>query len=116
MDGGDEGNMIELKKQWVETDARLQKFDYRHYTARLHAEGDRSSRLLSWLLKGEQQHSTINAIRLDEGSILNTQLEINKAFRQYYATLYKSGPPALGANERILPDIPINQVDGDTVV
>ncbi|KAJ1204909.1 hypothetical protein NDU88_000344 [Pleurodeles waltl] len=90
--GGDMKEVTELKTQWTETDARLRKFYYRHYTARMHAEGDRSSILLSWLVKGEQQHSTINAIRLDTGGIVNTQREINEAFRQYYATLYKADP------------------------
>ncbi|KAJ1197826.1 hypothetical protein NDU88_001672 [Pleurodeles waltl] len=65
-----------LRKQWTETDARLRKFDYRHYAARMDAEENRSSRLLSWLVKGEQQHTTINAIRLETGNIVNTQLQI----------------------------------------
>ncbi|KAJ1184029.1 hypothetical protein NDU88_000839 [Pleurodeles waltl] len=114
--GGDMKEVTEFKAQWTETDARLRKFDYQHYAPRMHAEGDRSSRLLSWLVKGEQQHSTINAISLDEGSVVNTQQEINEAFRQYYATLYKAGPPARGTDEGIPPDIPTNSLDGSTII
>ncbi|KAJ1209209.1 hypothetical protein NDU88_004587 [Pleurodeles waltl] len=59
---------INLKKQWIETETCLRKFDYRHYAARLHAEGDRSSRMLAWLVKGVQWNTPINAIRLDTGT------------------------------------------------
>ncbi|KAJ1127846.1 hypothetical protein NDU88_006239 [Pleurodeles waltl] len=89
----DQTEVVKLKKQWNEADERLRKFDYRRYTARLKAKGDCSSRLLAWLVKGEQQHTPINAIHLESETIVNTKLEINEAFRQYYDTLYKAGPP-----------------------
>ncbi|KAJ1160983.1 hypothetical protein NDU88_001472 [Pleurodeles waltl] len=88
-------NMITLEKQWGDTETRLRNFDYRYHTARLHTEGARSSRMLAWLAKGTQQHTPINAIRLDTGVIVNTQSEINNAFRQYYARLYQAEPPSL---------------------
>ncbi|KAJ1209055.1 hypothetical protein NDU88_004434 [Pleurodeles waltl] len=87
-DGENQGRLIGLKKKWAEVDSRLWQFDYQQHIARLHSEGDRSSRLLAWFVKGEQQHTPISAIRLDSGTIVNTQLEINEAFRQYYSTLY----------------------------
>ncbi|KAJ1200418.1 hypothetical protein NDU88_004242 [Pleurodeles waltl] len=68
---------IQLKKQWGDIETCLRKFDYRHYTARLHTEGDRYSHMLAWLAKGIQRHTPINAIRLDTGVIVNTQSEIN---------------------------------------
>ncbi|KAJ1151358.1 hypothetical protein NDU88_004140 [Pleurodeles waltl] len=63
---GNAGNdMSILQKQWNEVESRLRKFDYRHYTKRLQMEEDRSSRMLAWLVKGEQKRAPINAIRLD---------------------------------------------------
>ncbi|KAJ1200034.1 hypothetical protein NDU88_003863 [Pleurodeles waltl] len=89
----DQGKLVGLKRNWAEVDSRLRQFDYLHHIAQLHSEGDRSSRLLAWLVKGEHQHTHISTIQLDSGAIVNAQLEINEAFRQYYSTLYMTCPP-----------------------
>ncbi|KAJ1151815.1 hypothetical protein NDU88_004594 [Pleurodeles waltl] len=88
---GDAGNdMSILQKQWNEVESRLRKIDYRHNAKRLHMEGVRSSRMLAWLVKGEQKRAPINAIHLETGTVVNTQTEINDAFRHYYNTLYRA--------------------------
>ncbi|KAJ1200665.1 hypothetical protein NDU88_004486 [Pleurodeles waltl] len=89
----DLGKLGELRGNWDEVDLRLRQFDYRHYIARMHSEVDRYSRLLAWLIKGKQQHTPIGAIRLESGVIVNTQLEMNEAFKQYYSALYMARPP-----------------------
>ncbi|KAJ1179253.1 hypothetical protein NDU88_004488 [Pleurodeles waltl] len=61
--------------------------------ARTHSEGDRSGKRLSWLTRSEPRNSPIGAICLNTGLIVNTQANINSAFRDYYSTLYKAHPP-----------------------
>ncbi|KAJ1152186.1 hypothetical protein NDU88_004963 [Pleurodeles waltl] len=68
------GDTLNLQKQCKEVESRLRKFDYRQYTTRQHMEGDRSSRIVAWLVKGEQKHTPINTIRLNTGTIVNTEI------------------------------------------
>ncbi|KAJ1091286.1 hypothetical protein NDU88_004413 [Pleurodeles waltl] len=56
-----------IRGKWTKVDSCLRQFDYRHYVAQMHSEEDRSSRLLAWLLIGEQQCTPIGAIRLESG-------------------------------------------------
>ncbi|KAJ1189427.1 hypothetical protein NDU88_006172 [Pleurodeles waltl] len=74
-------------------DTRLRGFDYRHFVAMAHSEGDCLGRLLAWLVHGEQQRRPLGVIKLDSGEVLNTQVEINDEFRQNYSTLYAAQPP-----------------------
>ncbi|KAJ1187506.1 hypothetical protein NDU88_004281 [Pleurodeles waltl] len=62
----------------------------RAYISRQYAEGDRAGRLLAWLVRQNSQPSPIGAIRLDSGTIVNSQVEMNDAFYTYYRSLYSS--------------------------
>ncbi|KAJ1210586.1 hypothetical protein NDU88_005948 [Pleurodeles waltl] len=83
--------LLEPRTRRNEVDMRLRKFDYQHYIARTHSEGDRSRRLLAWLIQGELQRPPIGAIQLYSGIMVNTQADINNAFKQYYSRLYERG-------------------------
>ncbi|KAJ1108412.1 hypothetical protein NDU88_005788 [Pleurodeles waltl] len=90
--------LTNIRSKWTETDNRLRHFDYRHHIARTHAEGDRSGKLLEWLIKNERRNTPIGAIRLESGRIVNIQSEINNAFKEYYSSLYQARPPPTNAH------------------
>ncbi|KAJ1104352.1 hypothetical protein NDU88_001764 [Pleurodeles waltl] len=94
-DSSDLAALRTLRARHREVDERLRIYDYRHYISRSHAEGNRSGRLPTWLLRGEQHRVPIGALRLDTGIVVNTQLFINDAFRCYYSMLYVARPDPL---------------------
>ncbi|KAJ1118887.1 hypothetical protein NDU88_007074 [Pleurodeles waltl] len=83
-----------LKSDYKEADARLSRHDYRHFKAPQHAEGNRSGKLLAWLVRQPLQSSPIGAIRTHSGEVINAQAGINKSFHTYYRSLYQpTNPP-----------------------
>ncbi|KAJ1201791.1 hypothetical protein NDU88_005597 [Pleurodeles waltl] len=77
------------RELYEEADQRLHRHDYNYHLRRLQAEGDRSWRLLAWLLREDQQHTPIGAIRLIDGTLVTSQEAINNAFKEYYMRLYR---------------------------
>ncbi|KAJ1098940.1 hypothetical protein NDU88_004047 [Pleurodeles waltl] len=66
-----------------EVESALSYHDYRTRTALQDAQGDRSGRLLAWLLRGGHRSTPAMSIRLVDGTIATSQLAINDAFRDY---------------------------------
>ncbi|KAJ1140515.1 hypothetical protein NDU88_006866 [Pleurodeles waltl] len=54
-----ETELTRLRTEWNQADRRLRQYDYRHHLARTHSEGDRSGKLLAWLLKNERRPSAL---------------------------------------------------------
>ena len=88
---GEQVKQVYRKCRDLETS--LARIDYRHYIKRQHSEGDRSGRMLAWLLKEEHTNIPIGAIRGTDGTIHCSQLEINEIFADYYRTLYSDPQP-----------------------
>ncbi|KAJ1154747.1 hypothetical protein NDU88_007490 [Pleurodeles waltl] len=78
----------EARTKYNEADTRLRRYDRNYHLMRLQTEGDRSGRLLVWLLREDWQQSPIGAIRAGASTMATTQDEINETFREYYANLY----------------------------
>ncbi|KAJ1165768.1 hypothetical protein NDU88_006185 [Pleurodeles waltl] len=76
----------QLHKQQAE--ALLGKHDHKCCTALLHAEGVRSGKLLSWLVKEEQQSAPVRVRLLGNGTIITCWPTINATFHDYYYRLY----------------------------
>ncbi|KAJ1214078.1 hypothetical protein NDU88_001705 [Pleurodeles waltl] len=74
---------------YAEADQLLRRHDYNYHLMRLQAEGDRSGRLLAWLLREDRQHTQIRAIRLIDRTMGTSQEAINNAFKEYGMGLYR---------------------------
>ncbi|KAJ1141267.1 hypothetical protein NDU88_007601 [Pleurodeles waltl] len=89
-----EGDKLEklrnVRKQCREEEYCLSKHDQRIKLASLHAEGDHSGRLLSWLILEEHQRIPVGAIRDINGSLVNMHADINIVFRDYYCDLHEA--------------------------
>ncbi|KAJ1097560.1 hypothetical protein NDU88_002678, partial [Pleurodeles waltl] len=109
----------EMRAEHAKADATLRLHDHKHHVARLQSEGDRSGRLLAWLLREDRRCSPIGAIGTGAGAIATTQVKINDAFREYYTQLYtKSTSCTIQQLESFLADSPLPQlmhVDRDTL-
>lgn len=71
----------------------LRVFDYAQYTEKQHTLADRAGPLLARLIRDAPSPTPILEIKLQNDSVVRTQIEINKAFSEYYGTLY-CAPPA----------------------
>ncbi|KAJ1173261.1 hypothetical protein NDU88_005098 [Pleurodeles waltl] len=81
-------SLKDARAEYATADATLRLHDYKYHVTRLQAEGDKSGRLLAWLLREERQCPPIGAIGLGAGALATTQEKINDAFREYYTQLY----------------------------
>ena len=75
------------RRECRDIESRLSKLDYKHHIARLHTERDRTGHMLAWLLREVQAGTLIGTIRGSDGTIYNTQLQINYSFVEFYRTL-----------------------------
>ncbi|KAJ1204139.1 hypothetical protein NDU88_007920 [Pleurodeles waltl] len=78
-----------IRELYEEADLRLRRHDYNYDLMRLQVEGNRSGRLLAWLLQEDQQHTPIGAICLIDGTLVASQEAINNSFKKYYMGLYR---------------------------
>ncbi|KAJ1163833.1 hypothetical protein NDU88_004285 [Pleurodeles waltl] len=78
-----------------EVESALSYHDFRTRMALQHAQGDRSGRLLAWLLQGEHRRAPAMLIRIADGTVATSQLAVDDAFRDYYRQLYEK-PTHLG--------------------
>ncbi|KAJ1136101.1 hypothetical protein NDU88_002519 [Pleurodeles waltl] len=101
----------ETRAEHAKADATLRLHDHKHHMARLQAEGDRSGRLLAWLLREDRRCPPIGSIITGVGAIATTQVNINDAFREYYTQLYtKSTSCTIQQLESFLADSPLPQL------
>ena len=54
--------VVSARAAYVKTEQTLAKFDFKHYTAKLHKEGDRSGRMLALLSREDRDRRPIGAI------------------------------------------------------
>ena len=69
--------IVEAHRRVGEVWDRLDRFIRTDYRQRLHREGDRSGRMLDWLLKRERPPTLIVSLRCPDGSMARTQQDIN---------------------------------------
>ncbi|KAJ1099631.1 hypothetical protein NDU88_004730 [Pleurodeles waltl] len=82
----------EARSEHAELLKHLRKVDYAKHRERTYNERDKAGALLARLMKDEPSPTPILHINTPQQTSINTQLEINEAFRDYYTTLY-SAPP-----------------------
>ena len=86
-------NLTNLTRLKYELNSILtQKAEFSLFRARqkYFEEGDKAGRLLTRHIKQREARSTIAAIRTEGGALTRDPREINKTFREFYATLYSS--------------------------
>lgn len=70
----------------------LRVIDYNTYLQRKHSDADKPGTLLARLVRDRPDPPIITQIRNTQGTVVNTQLEINTAFYQHLKTLYEAPP------------------------
>ncbi|KAJ1175546.1 hypothetical protein NDU88_000833 [Pleurodeles waltl] len=79
----------QLRIRRHEAESTLSHHDYRIRMALQHAQGDRSGKVLAWLLREAHHGTPAMSIKTPDGTVANTQLAINDTFRAYYQQLYE---------------------------
>ncbi|KAJ1197264.1 hypothetical protein NDU88_001126 [Pleurodeles waltl] len=74
----------------------LQSLDFASYSAKTHAEGDRSGLVLARLASRDTKQALVLELRSSDDSFLHSHLEIHGAFMAYYSNFYNLAPLALG--------------------
>ena len=83
----------EERAQYRDIETRLARLDFKQFTAKLYKEGDRSGRLLAWLIREDPARAPIGAIRDPSGQVINSQIDIKTTFAEYYRSLYSEPDP-----------------------
>ncbi|KAJ1129061.1 hypothetical protein NDU88_007432 [Pleurodeles waltl] len=78
---GVQGRIIEL---WD----RLDSYVRRSYRQRLYREGDRSERMLDWILRLERPVPIIQMLRGPSGELILGQLRVNSHLREHLWAIY----------------------------
>ncbi|KAJ1164620.1 hypothetical protein NDU88_005055 [Pleurodeles waltl] len=91
----DNGGVLENESQAVRGRisalwSRLDSYVLTHFRQRLHCEGDRSGRLLAWLLHRERSTPIILSLRGTTGDGILGQTRVNAHLREHLETIYSS--------------------------
>ncbi|KAJ1118455.1 hypothetical protein NDU88_006646 [Pleurodeles waltl] len=90
IDNGDalESACLEARGRIVELWDRLESYVRRNYRQRLYREGDRSGRMLAWLLRQERPVSIIQMLCGPSGELILGQLRVISHLREHLRVIY----------------------------